>query len=118
MKTPVKNVVRVTGPLFFDNAHKPCAGLTKAAGDEAPFRSSLWEIHPVYQFEVCASTDPGKCDVNSDSSAVWMAYDQWIKKASNQSATQATGSADRNAAKCKKPGLAAPGNVPAQCPGK
>ena len=118
MKTPVKNVVRVTGPLFFDNAHKPCAGLTKAAGDEAPFRSSLWEIHPVYQLDVCANTDPGKCDVNSNDAAVWIAYDQWIQKASNQQAVQATGKTSRDAAKCKNPGPAATGSVPALCPGK
>jgi len=119
MKTPVKNVVRVTGPLFFDNAHKPCAGLTKAAGDEAPFRSSLWEIHPVYRLEVCATTDPANCDVNSNDPAVWIAYDQWIKKASNQQAVQATGKTSRDAAKCKNPGPAATGNKPpAQCPSK
>ena len=117
MKTPVKNVVRVTGPLFFDNAHKPCAGLTKAAGDAAPFRSSLWEVHPVYQFEVCANTDPTKCDVNSDSSAVWIPYDQWVKKAGPQ-ATQPTGEKTRSEGKCKTPGPPATGNVPAQCPGK
>ncbi len=43
--------VRVTGQLMFDSSHTPCQNGTSVSGD--PKRSSLWEIHPVYDFEVC-----------------------------------------------------------------
>lgn len=107
-KIPTSNVIRVTGPLFFDNAHVPCAGLTHSASDRAPLRSSLWEIHPVYHFEVCANTDPTKCNIND--SSVWKAYDQWVKDPTSK--TVATKSSED----CVEPGTQAPGNVPAQCP--
>lgn len=48
--------VRVTGQQFFDGSHLPCKSGEAAAGD--PRRISLWEIHPIYSFEVCPS---GKC---------------------------------------------------------
>jgi hypothetical protein len=116
MKTPVTNVVRVTGPLFFDNAHEPCRGLTKAQGDAAPFRSSLWEIHPVYGFEVCSNADPKKCDINSSDTKVWIPYDHWVKTAP-PSAVQPTGKSQRSATACANPTAAKSGSVPAQCPG-
>lgn len=118
MKTPVKNVVRVTGPLFFDNAHKPCAGLKRTAQDGAPFRSSLWEIHPVYAFEVCANTDANGCDANSNDPKVWIAYDKWVEThtGSNDSAVEATGEKLRNATECSHPAHTGAGGVPAQCP--
>ena len=117
LKTPVKNVVRVTGPLFYDNAHDPCATpqSTKApTGD--PARSTLWEIHPVYQLEVCANTDASQCDVTSADSTMWIAYDQWIKDPSNQQATEAKGKTDRDESSCAHPKPPAAGSVPAQCP--
>lgn len=48
--------VRVTGQQFFDGSHLPCKSGKAAAGD--PKRVSLWEIHPIYSFEVCPS---GRC---------------------------------------------------------
>jgi hypothetical protein len=45
--------VRVTGQRFFDGSHLPCSN-GKADGDN-PKRVSLWEIHPIYAFEVCPS---------------------------------------------------------------
>lgn len=48
--------VRVTGQLFFDSSHSPCVNGQAEAGD--PHRSSLWEIHPIYKFEVCPT---GNC---------------------------------------------------------
>lgn len=48
--------VRVTGQEFFDGSHLPCKNGEAASGD--PRRVSLWEIHPIYSFEVCPS---GKC---------------------------------------------------------
>jgi len=113
-KIPTSNVVRVTGPLFFDNAHVPCRGLIQVTTgpnkDKPPFRSSLWEIHPVYDFAVCANTDPGKCAVND--SAMWKAYDQWVNDPmSKTTATKVTEG-------CVEPGTQAPDSVPAQCPNK
>ncbi len=117
LKTPVKNVVRVTGPLFYDNAHDPCAtpqSTSAPTGD--PARSTLWEIHPVYQLEVCANTDASQCDVASADSTMWIAYDQWIKDPSNQQDTEATGKTDRDESSCAHPKPPAAGSVPAQCP--
>jgi hypothetical protein len=113
-KIPTSNVVRVTGPLFFDNAHVPCRGLIRVPTgpnkDEAPFRSSLWEIHPVYDFAVCSNTDPAKCNV-ADAS-VWKPYDQWVKVPTSQTA------ATKVSEGCVEPGTQAPGNVAAQCPSR
>jgi hypothetical protein len=47
--------VRVTGQLMFDSSHSPCQGGTSISGD--PKRSSLWEVHPVYEFDVCSVGD-------------------------------------------------------------
>jgi hypothetical protein len=118
LETPVKNVVRVTGPLFFDNAHRACAGLAKTAKDAAPFRSSLWEVHPVYQFEVCANADASKCDVSSSEKTVWIPYDQWVKShsGSGDPAVEATGKKVRNETACLKPAHPGAGGKPAQCP--
>ncbi len=64
-----KLMVRVTGQLFFDSSHVPCqAG--KAAGDN-PARSSLWEIHPIYKFEVCS-------EYCTAAAAAWVPLDQWL----------------------------------------
>jgi hypothetical protein len=49
--------VRVTGQQFFDGSHSPCKN-GEPDGDN-PKRVSLWEIHPIYSFEVCPS---GGCD--------------------------------------------------------
>lgn len=43
--------VRVTGQQFFDGSHVPCKG--GAPQGSNPKRVSLWEIHPIYAFEVC-----------------------------------------------------------------
>lgn len=74
--------VRVTGQLMFDSSHFPCAN-GQGVGDN-PKRASLWEIHPIYKFDVCPS---GTCT----SSAQWVPLDQWLKtnaaKAAKQAAT-------------------------------
>ena len=75
-----------------------------------PFRSSLWEIHPVYAFEVCTNTDATKCKENDDSA--WRPYDQWLNEPGIQTA------ATTEKEQCVEPGTQAPGNVPAQCPKK
>lgn len=60
--------VRVTGQLFFDSSHLPCDN-GAAVGDN-PKRVSLWEIHPIYAFEVC----PGDCS----SGTGWVPLDVWV----------------------------------------
>lgn len=47
--------VRVTGNLMFDSSHSPCQSGTALSGD--PSRISLWEVHPIYKFEVCSQSD-------------------------------------------------------------
>src|SRR5262249_16424595 len=62
--------VRVTGQLFFDSSHLPCAGgqITRVG----PKRISLWEIHPIYKFEVCTA--------NCNRGGQWLPLDQWVKQ--------------------------------------
>ena len=60
---------RITGQLFFDASHEVCPCDKQCS----PIRASLWEIHPVYQIEVCKAAT--SCDENSDSD--WLAFDQW-----------------------------------------
>lgn len=62
--------VRVTGHLYFDSSHFPCENGQPSAGN--PKRISLWEIHPVYKFEVCT----GGCD----GAGTWLALDEWVKQ--------------------------------------
>jgi hypothetical protein len=63
--------VRVTGQLLFDSSHFPCRNGSVAGGN--PERVSLWEIHPVYVFEVCpkgdCSGDTGWIPLNQYTSA-------------------------------------------------
>jgi hypothetical protein len=63
--------VRVTGQLFFDSSHQPCHDGKRPS----PNRISVWEIHPVYQFEVCSDKTGNACDVRNDSQ--WIPLDQW-----------------------------------------
>jgi len=57
--------VRVTGHVFFDGRH----GLFACDEQGTPRRMSLFEIHPVYTFDVCINDSDAQCDVNDDS--VW-----------------------------------------------
>lgn len=41
-------MVRLTGPLFYDASHVPCSPGHRTS----PARRSVWEIHPVYKLEV------------------------------------------------------------------
>ncbi|MGE5204017.1 MAG: hypothetical protein ACM3PW_00260 [Chlamydiota bacterium] len=52
---------RFTGQLFFDASHVPCRNGT----GPSPRRFTIWEIHPVYNMEVCTAPD-GKCDAGSN----------------------------------------------------
>ncbi len=65
--------IRVTGPVFFDGSHHPCHDNVRVS----PNRISVWEIHPVYQFEVCTINEKtvSKCDVKNNS--LWIPLDKW-----------------------------------------
>jgi hypothetical protein len=63
-------LVRVTGQLMFDSSHTPCIGGAVQEGD--PKRASLWEVHPVYKFEVCPT---GTCTDTG-----WTALESWVAK--------------------------------------
>jgi hypothetical protein len=65
--------VRITGQLFFDSSHAPCHDDVRPT----PNRISTWEIHPVYQFEVCKAKEKtlAACDVKNNS--LWVPLDQW-----------------------------------------
>jgi len=59
--------VRVTGQLFFDSSHTPCGSGGPVEGD--PSRASLWEVHPIYAFDVCTQ---GDCRTGG-----WVPLEQW-----------------------------------------
>ena len=63
--------VRVTGQLYFDSSHFPCSN-GESAGAGNPKRMSLWEIHPIYKFEVCTA--------DCDGAGKWMTLDEWAKQ--------------------------------------
>jgi hypothetical protein len=60
--------VRLTGDLMFDSSHSPCADGAALPGD--PSRISLWEVHPIYKFEVCTAAD---CSTGDG----WVALESW-----------------------------------------
>jgi hypothetical protein len=62
--------VRIFGQLMFDSSHSPCRNGTSISGD--PKRSSLWEVHPVYEFDVCPQ---GNCN----SGAGWVPLEEFVK---------------------------------------
>jgi hypothetical protein len=61
-------LVRLTGNLMFDSSHSPCQNGTALSGD--PSRASLWEVHPIYKFEVCTQSDCRSGDG-------WIALESW-----------------------------------------
>jgi hypothetical protein len=65
--------VRITGPLFFDSSHQPCRNGKRPN----PKRISVWEIHPVYQLEVCKNKSMTTCKVGVNSQ--WIPLDQWLE---------------------------------------
>ena len=67
-------LVRVTGQQFFDSSHVPCSN--RAPVGNSPKRISLWEIHPVYEFEVCTA--------DCLRAGQWLPLDQWVKQHPNR----------------------------------
>jgi hypothetical protein len=63
-------MVRVTGQLFFDSSHVPCSQGKEVRTN--PRRISLWEIHPIYKFEVCTA--------NCAAAGTWVPLAQWVKQ--------------------------------------
>jgi hypothetical protein len=59
-----KKIVKITGPLLFDASHKPCDGKTPGNGD--PARVTVFEIHPVYDIEVCSESAMTQCTASSN----------------------------------------------------
>jgi hypothetical protein len=55
-----KHLLRFTGQLFFDASHSPCVN----GSGRPPLRSTIWEIHPVYNVEICVDGDT--CTVGDD----------------------------------------------------
>jgi hypothetical protein len=76
----LKRPIRVTGPLFFDGSHKPCHDDKRPS----PQRTSVWEIHPVYQFEVCTSKTPNLTTCKITDNKVWMPLNDWHQHADNE----------------------------------
>lgn len=62
-------LVRVTGQRMFDSSHTPCQSGSPISGD--PSRISLWEVHPIYKFEVCPQ---GNCTTGG-----WVPLEAWTK---------------------------------------
>lgn len=60
---------RITGQLFFDASHTLCACGTTCN----PSRGSRWEIHPIYNIEVCKAGTACNADTDSD----WISFDSW-----------------------------------------
>ncbi len=55
--------LRFSGSLTYDAAHRPCT----PEGKGSPKRSVSWEVHPVYQIDVCNENKLEQCPANDDS---------------------------------------------------
>jgi hypothetical protein len=62
-------LVRITGQRMFDSSHTPCISGSGVGTD--PKRLTLWEVHPIYKFEVCPQ---GNCE-----SGGWLPLEAWKK---------------------------------------
>lgn len=67
--------VRITGPLFFDAAHRPCQGDTDTVN---PKRISVWEIHPVYAIDICRGQTLAVC--RAANPTPWVPLDRWFSR--------------------------------------
>jgi hypothetical protein len=66
-------IVKVSGQLFFDGSHQPCVGKAPRTGD--PARFTVWEIHPIYDLQVCKHDSMSKCSPSDGS--VWQSVKEW-----------------------------------------
>jgi hypothetical protein len=60
--------VKLTGNLMFDSSHTPCTNGSPKPGN--PSRAALWEVHPIYKFEVCTQAD---CSAGEG----WVSLENW-----------------------------------------
>lgn len=67
------NALRITGHLFFDGSHLACPDVHPKEG-KVTYRTSSWEIHPVYWVEVCNDQKLQKC---LDDEALWIPLHEW-----------------------------------------
>lgn len=67
----LRRMVRVEGRLFYDDLHKVNSNPAKPKGGQ-PRRISLWEIHPVTKFFVCAKS---RCDAGD--ARQWTKLEEW-----------------------------------------
>jgi len=67
-------IVKVSGHLFFDASHQPCVGKAPRSGD--PPRFTVWEIHPVYDIQVCRNDSMSKC--RAEDAAAWQTVAEWL----------------------------------------
>jgi len=56
-----KSMVRVRGSLFYDNKHSINDDEDNPMGGQPP-RFSLWEVHPITEFDVCATPPCGNSE--------------------------------------------------------
>jgi hypothetical protein len=68
--------IRITGQLFFDGSHLPCKA---GADNRPPLRAAVWEVHPVYQIEVCRKTTLAACRRNIAS--LWVPLEKFVNVA-------------------------------------
>lgn len=61
----IKRPVRVRGHLFFDAPHVPCNPDGTIPGGNSR-RVSLWEIHPIYAFDICKNTTLAACRLDRE----------------------------------------------------
>jgi hypothetical protein len=59
------HMVRLSGPLFYDNSHAPCRNGKRPN----PQRISVWEIHPVYSVDICKQRGANCQD--------WVSLEEW-----------------------------------------
>ena len=67
-----KRPLRITGQLFFDASHEPCRPNKR----HSPHRFTSWEIHPVYNIEVCKFKSVSSCPMNG--TTMWIPFDEWV----------------------------------------
>lgn len=77
MKASAGHPVRVEGHLFYDGSHSPCT----ASSRPNPKRKSLWEIHPVYSFEICSQSTIAECQ---SSTAEWTPLEKMFSSESEE----------------------------------
>jgi hypothetical protein len=77
VKASAGHPIRVQGHLFYDDSHAPCTANSRPN----PKRKSLWEIHPVYSFEICSQATIAECQ---GSTAEWTPLEKVFASESNE----------------------------------